>query len=143
MITNRKASFEYHYLQTYTAGIMLTGTEVKSLRDGKGNISDAFCLFQNGELWLKNMHISEFKQGSYNNHDPRRLRKLLLKKNELQKILSKVKEKGITLIPVKVFFSDRGFAKVEIALARGKKQFDKREDLKKKDAQREIARALK
>jgi len=143
MITNRKASFEYHYLQLYTAGIMLTGTEVKSLRDGKGNISDAFCLFQNGELWLKNMHISEFKQGSYNNHDPKRLRKLLLKKNELQKILSKVKEKGITLIPVKVFFSDRGFAKVEIALARGKKQFDKREDLKKKDAQREIARALK
>ena len=122
---------------------MLTGTEVKSLREGKGNISDAFCIFQEGELWLKNMHISEFKQGSYNNHDPKRLRKLLLKRSELQKILSKVKEKGITLIPVKVFFSDRGFAKVEIALARGKKQFDKREDLKKKDAQREMDRVRK
>ena len=122
---------------------MLTGTEVKSLREGKGNISDAFCIFQDSELWLKNMHISEFKQGSYNNHDPKRLRKLLLKRNELQKILSKVKEKGITLIPVKVFFSDRGFAKVEIALARGKKQFDKREDLKKKDAQREMDRVRK
>ena len=122
---------------------MLTGTEVKSLREGKGNISDAFCIFQEGELWLKNMHISEFKQGSYNNHDPKRLRKLLLKRSELQKILSKVKEKGITLIPVKVLFSDRGFAKVEIALARGKKQFDKREDLKKKDAQREMDRVRK
>ena len=122
---------------------MLTGTEVKSLREGKGNISDAFCVFQNGELWVKSMHISEFKQGSYNNHDPKRLRKLLLKKNELHKILSKVKEKGVTLIPVKVFFSDRGFAKVEIALARGKKQFDKREDLKKKDAQREMDRVRK
>ena len=143
MITNRKASFEYHFLSSYTAGIMLTGTEVKSLREGKGNISDAFCIFQEGELWLKNMHISEFKQGSYNNHDPKRLRKLLLKRSELQKILSKVKEKGITLIPVKVFFSDRGFAKVEIALARGKKQFDKREDLKKKDAQREMDRVRK
>ena len=143
MISNRKASYEYHFIQTYTAGIMLTGTEVKSLREGKANISDAFCIFMNEELWVKNMHISEFKQGSYNNHDPKRLRKLLLKKTEMRKILSKVREKGITIVPVKVFFSERGFAKVEIALARGKKQFDKREDIKKKDATREMARAMK
>ena len=140
MITNRKASFEYHLLQTYTAGMVLTGTEVKSMREGKANLADAYCIFQEGELWVKNMHISEYKQGSYNNHDPRRLRKLLLKKSELSKILSKIREKGITLIPVKAFFNERGFAKVEIALARGKKQFDKREDLKRKDAQREMAR---
>ena len=140
MITNRKASFEYHLLQTYTAGMVLTGTEVKSMREGKANLADAYCIFQEGELWVKNMHISEYKQGSYNNHDPRRMRKLLLKKSELSKILSKIREKGITLIPVKAFFNERGFAKVEIALAKGKKQFDKREDLKRKDAQREMAR---
>ena len=143
MITNRKASFEYHFLQTYTAGIMLTGTEVKSLREGKGNISDAYCVFMNDELWIKNMHISEFRQGSYNNHEPKRLRKLLLKKTEMKKILSKVREKGIAIVPVKVFFSERGFAKIDITLARGKKQFDKREDLKKKDAKREMARVIK
>ena len=143
MITNRKASFEYQFLQTYTAGIMLTGTEVKSIREGKANLSDAYCVFENEELWVKNMHISEFKQGSYNNHEPKRQRKLLLKKTEMKKILSKVKEKGITIIPIKVFFNERGFAKVEIALARGKKQYDKRESLKQKDAQREIARAMK
>ena len=143
MISNRKASFEYHFLQTYTAGMVLTGTEVKSLREGKGNLSDAYCLIENGELWMRNMHISEFKQGSYNNHDPKRQRKLLLKKSELKKMLSRLREKGITMIPVKVFFNERGFAKVEIALARGKKQFDKREDMKKKDAQREMDRAHK
>src|SRR5262245_11254565 len=113
MITNRKASYEYHFLQTYTAGMVLSGTEVKSLREGKANLSDAYCALENGELWMRNLHISEYKQGSYNNHEPKRLRKLLLKKSELAKIQSRIREKGITIIPVKVFFNDRGFAKVE------------------------------
>lgn len=143
VIKNKKASFEYNFLTTYTAGIMLTGTEVKSIREGKATLTDAFCVFMNGDLWVKNMHISEFKQGSYNNHEPKRLRKLLLNKSEMQKILSKLKEKGTTIIPIQLFFSDRGFAKLEIALARGKKLFDKREDMKKKDQQREISRVVR
>ena len=113
------------------------------MREGKANLSDAYCVFENGELWMRNLHISEYKQGSYNNHDPKRLRKLLLKKNEMRKVLSKLREKGITMVPVKVFFNERGYAKAEIALARGKKQYDKREDLKKKEAHREMQRAEK
>lgn len=143
VIHNKKASFEYHLLQTYTAGIMLTGTEVKSIREGKASLSEAFCLLTNGELWVKNMHISEFKQGSYNNHEPKRLRKLLLNKAEIKKLESKLKEKGTTLIPVQLYFNERGFAKLDIALARGKKAFDKREDLKKKDQEREIRRVVR
>ncbi len=143
IIHNKKASFEYHLLQSYTAGIMLTGTEVKSIREGKASLSEAFCLLTNSELWVKNMHISEFKQGSYNNHEPKRLRKLLLNKAELRKLESKLKEKGTTLIPVKLYFNERGFAKLDISLARGKKTFDKREDLKKKDQEREIRRVVR
>ncbi|HNQ62322.1 MAG TPA: SsrA-binding protein SmpB [Bacteroidia bacterium] len=143
VIVNKKASFEYHLLQSYTAGIMLTGTEVKSIREGKASLSEAFCILTNSELWVKNLHISEFKQGSYNNHEPKRLRKLLLNKAELRKIDSKLKEKGTTLIPVKLYFNERGFAKLEISLARGKKTFDKREDLKKKDQEREIRRVVR
>ena len=143
VIHNKKANFEYHLLQTYTAGIMLTGTEVKSIREGKASLSEAYCLLTNGELWVKNMHISEFKQGSYNNHEPKRLRKLLLNKSELRKIESRLKEKGSTLIPVKLFFTDRGFAKLDISVARGKKTFDKREDLKKKDQEREIRKVVR
>jgi SsrA-binding protein len=139
-IRNKKASFEYSFLTSYKAGIMLTGTEVKAIREGKATLSDSFCIFENGELWLKNMHISEYKQGSYNNHEPKRMRKLLLNKSELQKIQSKLKEKGTTIIPIQLFFNERGIAKVEIALARGKKMFDKREDIKKKDIEREISR---
>ncbi|TAH38828.1 MAG: SsrA-binding protein SmpB [Bacteroidetes bacterium] len=143
IIHNKKASFEYHLLQTYSAGIMLTGTEVKSIREGKASLSEAYCLLTDGELWVKNMHISEFKQGSYNNHEPKRLRKLLLNKSELRKLESKLKEKGTTLIPVKLYFNERGFAKLDIALARGKKSFDKREDIKKKDQEREISRHVR
>lgn len=143
VIHNKKASFEFHLVQTYSAGIMLTGTEVKSIREGKASLSDAFCIITNGELWIKNMHISEFKQGSYNNHEPKRMRKLLLNKAELRKIESKLKEKGNTLIPVKLYFNERGFAKLDISLARGKKTFDKREDLKKKDQEREIRRVVR
>ena len=119
---------------------MLTGTEVKSLREGKGNISDAFCIFQDSELWLKNMHISEYKEGSYNNHEPKRVRKLLLNREELRKIESKLKEKGTTIVPVRLFFNERGIAKVEIAVAKGKKLFDKRESLKEKDLRRQLSR---
>ena len=139
-IRNKKASFEYAFLQTYTAGIMLTGTEVKSIRDGKANFTDSFCVIMNGELFLKNMHISEYKEGSYNNHEPKRIRKLLLNKEELRKMQSKLKEKGTTIIPVKLFFSERSIAKLEIAIAKGKKLFDKRESIKDKDMKRQMAR---
>ncbi len=140
IIKNKKASFEYSFLVSFTAGIMLTGTEVKAIREGKATLSDSFCILANGDLWVKNMHIAEYKQGSYNNHEPKRLRRLLLNKSELVKIQSKLKEKGVTIIPIQLFFNERGLAKLEIALARGKKTFDKREDIKKKDQQREIAR---
>ena len=143
VIKNKKASFEYHLLTTYTAGIMLSGTEVKSIREGKATLAESFCVFINGELWVKNMHISEFKQGSYNNHEPKRQRKLLLNKTELSKIQSKMKEKGTTIIPVQLFFNERGYAKLEIAIARGKKLFDKREDMKRKDQEREISREVR
>lgn len=143
IIKNKKASFEYSFLVSFTAGIMLTGTEVKAIREGKATLSESFCILANGDLWVKNMHISEYKQGSYNNHEPKRLRKLLLNKNELTKIQSKLKEKGVTIIPIQLFFNERGLAKLEIALARGKKTFDKREDIKKKDQQREIARVTR
>jgi SsrA-binding protein len=143
VIKNKKAEFEYFLLQTYTAGIMLTGTEVKSIREGKASLSDAYCILTNGELWVKNLHISEYKQGSYANHDPKRLRKLLLNKGELRKIESKMKEKGTTIIPVQLFFNERSIAKLDIALARGKKSFDKRESIKKKDMDREIAKVVR
>ena len=139
-IRNKKASFEYAFLQTYTAGIMLTGTEVKSIRDGKANFTNSFCVIMNGELFLKNMHISEYKEGSYNNHEPKRIRKLLLNKEELRKMQNKLKEKGTTIIPVKLFFNDRSIAKLEIAIAKGKKLFDKRESIKDKDMKRQMAR---
>lgn len=139
-IRNKKASFEFNFLATYKAGIMLTGTEVKAIRSGKASLNDAYCVFMNEELWIKNMHISEYSHGSYNNHEPKRLRKLLLNKAELVKLLSKMKEKGNTIIPVQLFFNERGIAKIEIALARGKKMFDKREDIKKRDVEREMNR---
>lgn len=143
LIQNKKASFEFLLLQTFTAGIVLTGTEVKAIREGKASLSEAYGILTNGELWLKNMHISEFKQGSYNNHEPKRLRKLLLNKLELRKIESRLKEKGTTIVPVQLYFNERGFAKVDVAVARGKKMFDKREDLKKKDQEREIRKVVR
>jgi SsrA-binding protein len=143
LIQNKKASFEFLLLQTFTAGIVLTGTEVKAIREGKASLSEAYGILTNGELWLKNMHISEFKQGSYNNHEPKRLRKLLLNRLELRKIESRLKEKGTTIVPIQLYFNERGFAKVDIAVARGKKMFDKREDLKKKDQEREIRKVVR
>jgi len=142
-IENKKANYLYELIDKYTAGIVLTGTEIKSLRNGKANLVDAYCVFINGELWLKNMNISEYFFGSYNNHLPRRDRKLLLNKKELYKLDKKLKDKGLTIIPTRLFINERGFAKLVIALARGKKLFDKRQDMKQKDAKREMDRLKK
>lgn len=142
-IVNRKAKFNYEFLETFKAGMVLTGTEIKSVKEGKVNLGDSFCYFRQGELWLKNLHISEYKNGSYANHEPLRLRKLLLTKKEMRKLEGKIKEKGLTIIPYKIFFSERGLAKIEIVLAKGKKSFDKRESIKERDTQKEIQRVKK
>ncbi len=141
-IVNKRAGFEYHMVQKYTVGMVLTGTEIKSIREGHVNITDAFCFIKDGELFIRNMHISVWKQGSYYNHDPLRVRKLLLKRSELKKIKAKAIEKGFTIIATKLFLSESGYAKIEIAVAKGKKNFDKREDIKKRDISREISRGL-
>jgi SsrA-binding protein len=139
-IVNRKANFEYHTDIKFTAGIVLTGTEVKSIRMGNANISDAYCMIEDGELVIKNMHISEFKQGSFNQHETLRNRKLLLNKQEIRKIISRLKEKGTAIFPIKLYASDRGFLKLDIGVGKGKKSFDKREDIKKKDVARELSK---
>ncbi len=139
---NRRASFEYTILETYKCGMVLTGTEIKSIRLGKINIGDAYCVIQNEELFVRNMHIDEYEKGGFVNHPARADRKLLVKKTELKRLTNKLKDKGLTLVPLMVFLSENGFAKIEIALAKGKKSFDKREDIKKKDVQREIDRRL-
>ena len=141
-IKNRKASFEYHLLDKYIAGIQLTGTEIKSIRESKASIAEAYCIFINEEMWLKNMHIAEYAQGSYNNHAPKRDRKLLLNRQELNKLSRKL-DKGLTIIPTRLFINEKGFAKVEVALAQGKKLYDKREDIKKKETKRELDRSMK
>jgi len=140
-IVNRKASFEYQFLDKYTAGVMLKGTEIKSIREGKVNMQDGYCVFQNGELWLYNLHIATYTEGTHYNHEPLRTRKLLLNKKELRRLEGKAEEQGVTIIPTRVFINDRGFAKVEIALARGKKLYDKRQDIKEKDVRREMERS--
>lgn len=137
-IVNRQARYLYEIIEKYTAGIVLTGTEIKSLRMGKASIGEGYIFIDNGEVWLKNCHISEYTEGTYNNHDPKRLRKLLLQKKEILKLKQKLEQKGLTIIPLKIFFNERGYAKLEIALARGKKLHDKREDIKKKDTIREL-----
>jgi SsrA-binding protein len=142
-IRNKRAAFEYNLLETYVAGIMLKGTEIKSIREGAGSISEAYCFIKNGELFVKNMNIPEYSHGNLMNHDILRLRKLLLNKRELKKIDTKTREKGVAVVPVRLFLSDRGFAKLEISLARGKKSFDKRETIKQKDSKREMDRVMK
>jgi SsrA-binding protein len=139
-IKNRKAEYEYHLLSTYTAGIVLTGTEIKSIRAGKVNLTDSYCSFINGELWAHNIHISEYANGSYNNHEPKRDRKLLLNKKELKKMQSKLNDRGMTIIPTRMWINENGYAKLDIALARGKKMFDKRDSIKEKDQRRAAAR---
>lgn len=142
-IKNKKAGFEYFFVQTFRAGLVLYGTEIKSIRKGKVNLSDSYCLFSKGELWVHDMHISEYRFGSYYNHQAKRTRKLLLKKNELRKLENKSKEKGFTIIPTLLFVDERGYAKLEIALCKGKHSYDKRETIKLKDNKRELERALK
>jgi SsrA-binding protein len=138
--SNRKARHDYAILDTYEAGIALTGTEVKSLRAGRASLVDAFGQVSDGEVFLHNLHIPEYAQGTWTNHEPRRTRKLLLKRIEIARLIGKLKESGLTLVPLSMYFSD-GWAKVELGLARGKKSYDKRQDLAKRDADREIAKA--
>ncbi len=142
-IKNKKASFEYHLLEKFIAGMVLTGTEIKSIRNGKASIKEAYCIFEKGELYIRNMHISEYDYGTYNNHDPKRDRKLLLTARELKKLESKTAEKGLTIVPTLLFINEKGLAKIEIALAKGKKMYDKRQDIKKKDTKREVDRLIK
>ena len=142
-IKNKKAYFEYHILDTYIAGIGLLGTEIKSIREGKANINDAFCSFFENNLYIRNMHIAEYSHGSFYNHEAKRDRQLLLTKKELKKLKTKADERGFTIVPLRMFISKRGFAKVEIALAQGKKDFDKRESIKERDSKRELARVMK
>ncbi|MFT5168656.1 MAG: SsrA-binding protein [Saprospiraceae bacterium] len=142
-IVNRKASFEYSFLDEYEAGILLKGTEIKSIRDGNANLKEAYCVFKDGELFIRSMTIAEYKYGTVNNHEPTRVRKLLLKKVELKKLHRKVQEKGLTIVPYKMFISDRGLAKLVIMLAQGKKSFDKRESIKERDNKRDLDRIKK
>jgi SsrA-binding protein len=142
-IKNKRASHDYEFIDKYIAGIQLTGTEIKSIRNGKAGLVDSFCFFVNNELFIKNMHVAEYWWGNMNNHDPRRDRKLLLTRKELEKLRKRSQEKGLTIVAYRLFISEKGLAKVEIALAKGKKEYDKREDLKQKDARREMDRAMK
>ena len=139
---NRKARHEYFILETYEAGLALTGTEVKSLRAGKANLQDSYARVENAELMLYNMHISPYDQGNRFNHEPKRIRRLLMHKQEIMRLLGKTREKGLALIPLKVYFKD-GLAKVELALAKGKKLYDRRDDIAERDARREMDRAVK
>ena len=140
-IKNRRVSFEYFVIDTYMAGIVLTGTEIKSIRDGKASLADSYCTFKNGELFVLGMHIAEYALGTYNNHDPKRERKLILTRRELNKLKTKSNEKGFTIVSTDLFINDKGLAKVNIALAKGKHFYDKRDNLKDKDNKKEIERA--
>jgi SsrA-binding protein len=139
-IKNRKATFEYSILAEFSAGIQLTGTEIKSIRAGKANIGEAYCTMVKTELFVRNMYIEEYVQGNIYNHEPKRDRKLLLKRSELNKLQTKLKDKGLTVIPLHLYINEKGLAKLEIALAKGKKLYDKRESLKEKDVKRDMAR---
>lgn len=143
VIKNRKASHDYVFLEKFIAGIKLTGTEIKSIRLGKAALADSYCFLREGEMFIKGMHIAEYYWGNLNNHDPLRERKLLLTRRELRKIERKVKESGNTIIVLKVFINERGLAKAEIAIAKGKKEYDKRETIKRKDLERELSRVRK
>ncbi len=142
-IKNKKAAFDYHFIDTYTAGIVLTGTEIKSIRMGKASLVDTFCYIYNGEIWVKGMNISPYFYGSYNNHEAKRDRKLLLNKREIRHLFEDTKAPGFTIVPTLIFIDDKGRAKVDIALCRGKKEYDKRETLKEKQDKREMDRAMK
>jgi SsrA-binding protein len=142
-IRNKKAEYQYFLLESYTAGLLLTGTEIKSIRAGKASIMEAFCRFRGDELFVINMYIAEYEQGSYNNHEPRRERKLLLQRSELNKLKKKMKDVGVTVIPTLLFISEKGYAKLNIAIAKGKKVHDKRDSLKEKEQKRDLDRVGK
>ncbi len=143
LIKNKRASFDYEFLETFMAGILLTGTEIKSVRLGKASLVDTYCIVIHGEVWLKNMYIAEYFYGTYNNHETRRDRKLLLTKREIGKIERFSKDTGFTIIPVRMFINEKGLAKVVIAVAKGKKQYDKRQSIKERDDKRDMDRAFK
>ena len=142
-IKNKRAEHEYFLMDTLTAGLVLTGTEIKSIRNGKAGLADSYCMFKDDELFVIGMHIAEYDKGAYNNHDPKRDRKLLLTARELRKLKNKVQEKGLTIVPVLLYINEKGLAKLDIALARGKHYYDKRESLKTKDSKRDIEKQLK
>lgn len=142
-IRNKRATFDYELIETFTAGIVLTGTEIKSIRLGKASLVDTFCIFEKDELWVKNMNITEYFYGSYNNHNARRERKLLLNRSELKKISRLTKQSGFTIIPTRMFLNNKGLAKVNIAIAKGKKEYDKRHSLREQEDKRDMARMFK
>lgn len=139
-IRNKKAGFEYHFTDKFVAGIVLQGSEIKSIRDGKANLQASYCVIHNEEAFVKELHISQYKQASYNNHEPKRERKLLLSKREIRKLSAKSQEQGLTIIPVRLFITNKGLAKLEISLAKGKKIHDKRHDIKEKDLKKDLER---
>lgn len=141
-IKNKRATFDYEIVYTYTAGIVLTGTEIKSIRQGKASLVDTYCYVTNGELWVKNMYIAEYSFGSYNNHAARRERKLLLQRKELRKLEKDGKEPGFSIVPLRMFINERGLAKLVIGLARGKKEYDKRQSIKEREDKRAMARMM-
>lgn len=140
-IKNKRSSFEYEFIESFTAGIVLTGTEIKSIRAGKASIADSYCYFANKELYVKNMHIADYWWGSFNVHDPRRDRKLLLNKKELRTLFRGTREKGMTIVPTRLFIAENGYAKLNISLAKGKREYDKRHSIKEKDLRREMDRS--
>ena len=142
-IKNKRASFDYEFVDTFTAGIVLTGTEIKSIRAGKASLVDTYCYINNGEIWVKNMYVALYEEGSYNNHVERRERKLLLNKKEIINLRDDTKSPGFTIVPVRLFINEKGLAKLVIALDRGKKEYDKRQSLKEKEDRREMDRAMK
>ena len=141
-IKNKRARFEYQILDTFIAGIQLNGTEIKSIRLGKVTITESYCTFKEDELWIRGMHIAEYEFGTYSNHEPKRERKLLLSRQELDKLQKKLKDQGLTIVPLRLFITEKGWAKLEIAIAKGKKLHDKRDSLKEKDIERDINRAI-
>jgi len=142
-IRNKKASFNFEFVEKFVAGLVLGGTEIKSIRLGKANLTDAYCYFHGDELWVSGMHVAEYSFGSYNNHDPRQDRKLLLNRRELNKLWKKSQLKGFTIVATRLFINERGLAKLEIALAKGKREYDKRQDIRRRDTEREIDRLKK
>lgn len=142
-IKNKRASFDYELLETFTAGLVLTGTEIKSIRLGKASLVDTFAIVENGEVWVKNMYVAEYFFGTYNNHAPRRDRKLLLNRKEIRRLQTAAKDRGFTLVPTRLFINERGLAKLILAIARGKKEYDKRQSIRERDDRREMDRMFK